>query len=65
MSGVDVLRQIRALDRSIAVVMVTANTDVTLARETLQIGAFDYVAKPFDFGHLRRVVEAAMANVTD
>jgi hypothetical protein len=35
---------------------VTANEDVDLARETLKLGAFDYVAKPFDFGYLDQAV---------
>src|SRR5437868_2194809 len=54
--GVEVLRQIREMDKSVAVIMVTANEDVELARETLKIGAFDYVAKPFDFGYLDQAV---------
>lgn len=32
--------------------MLTANADIDLARDTLNFGAFDYVAKPFDFQHL-------------
>src|SRR3989442_12681545 len=42
--------------------MVTANEDSALARETLKIGAFDYVSKPFDFGHLDRAVSAAIVH---
>jgi two-component system response regulator (stage 0 sporulation protein F) len=56
LDGVEVLRRIRASDKSIAVIMVTANEDVELARETLKLGAFDYVAKPFDFGYLDQAV---------
>jgi DNA-binding response OmpR family regulator len=59
--GVEVLRRIRALDAALPVIMVTANEDVALARETLKIGAFDYVAKPFDFAYLDRTVAAALA----
>jgi DNA-binding response OmpR family regulator len=60
MDGVEVLRRLRALDATLPVVMVTANADVDLARETLHLGALDYVAKPFDFAHLDRVVAAAL-----
>ncbi|OLC30771.1 MAG: hypothetical protein AUH81_19175 [Candidatus Rokubacteria bacterium 13_1_40CM_4_69_5] len=60
MDGVEVLRRLRAADESLAVIMVTANEDVALARETLKIGAFDYVAKPFDFGYLDRAVAAGL-----
>lgn len=61
--GVEVLRRIRALDGALPVIMVTANEDVALARETLKIGAFDYVAKPFDFAYLDRTVAAGLARV--
>jgi two-component system, response regulator, stage 0 sporulation protein F len=58
--GLEVLRRLRQADRRPAVIMVTANEDLALARETLKTGAFDYVAKPFDFQYLDRVVAAAM-----
>jgi two-component system response regulator (stage 0 sporulation protein F) len=63
MDGVEVLRQLRALEPPPAVIMVTANEDADLAREMLQLGAFDYVAKPFDFGYLDRAVSAALLQV--
>jgi two-component system response regulator (stage 0 sporulation protein F) len=58
--GLEVLRRLRQADRRPAVIMVTANEDLALARESLKTGAFDYVAKPFDFQYLDRVVAAAM-----
>jgi DNA-binding response OmpR family regulator len=58
MGGLELLRRIRALAR---VIMVTANTDVPAARETLKSGAFDYVTKPIDFDHLDQVIAAALA----
>lgn len=60
LDGVEVLRRLRRHDATLPVVMVTANEDVTLARETLNLGAFDYVSKPFDFVHLERVVAAGV-----
>jgi DNA-binding NtrC family response regulator len=61
MDGVEVLRAIRVMDPTIPVVMVTGNADVKIARDTLTIGAFDYVAKPFDCTALNRIVVAAVA----
>ena len=58
--GVTVLRRLRALYPDLAVVMVTANADQEVAKDTLRRGAFDYVLKPFDFAHLARVVAAAV-----
>lgn len=64
MDGVEVLRQIGKAGDGIPVIMVTANEDIGLARETLKLGAFDYVAKPFDFGYLDRAVVAAFMHRT-
>ena len=65
LDGVQVLRRIRELNDSVPVIMVTANEDVTIARETLVLGAFDYVAKPFDFDYLDRAVAAGLARVAE
>lgn len=65
LDGVQVLRRIRELTDRVPVIMVTANEDVSLARETLTLGAFDYVAKPFDFDYLDRAVAAGLARVVD
>lgn len=64
LDGVQVLRRFREADPDVAVIMVTANDDETVARETLSIGAFDYVAKPFDFEHLNRMVATAVLHAT-
>ena len=58
--GVQVLRAIRALDASVPVVMLS-NANERVARDTVLMGAFDYVAKPFDNATLDRVVTAAVA----
>jgi two-component system, response regulator, stage 0 sporulation protein F len=65
LDGVQVLRRIRELTDSVPVIMVTANEDVAIARQTLMLGAFDYVAKPFDFDYLDRAVAAGLARVAD
>jgi DNA-binding NtrC family response regulator len=52
MSGVEVLKDVKQIDESIAVIMVTANEQVALAAEALRAGAFGYVPKPFDFRYL-------------
>lgn len=59
--GVETLRRLRAIAPDVAVIMVTANEDVGLARDTLKLGALDYVAKPFDFAYLERAIMAGLA----
>jgi two-component system response regulator (stage 0 sporulation protein F) len=65
LDGVQVLRKIREFGSGVPVIMVTANEDVALAKETLKLGAFDYVAKPFDFDYLDRAVAAGLARISD
>lgn len=52
-SGVDLLKELKTLDRDIAVLMITGLTDMTTAMECIHLGANDYIAKPFS---LARVV---------
>ena len=58
--GVQVLRAIRAMDDSVPVVMLS-NANERVARDTLMIGAFDHVPKPFEVARMDRVVVAAIA----
>jgi len=48
-TGVDVLRQIRAIDPHAVVIMVTAHGGVPEAVAAFKLGVFDYLAKPIDF----------------
>jgi len=63
-NGVEVLKQIRSVDPTIRVIMVTANRDLRLAREALLMGALAYVDKPFDLAYLGRVVAMALRSET-
>jgi two-component system response regulator HydG len=56
MNGVEVLKDVKKIDESIPVIMVTANEQVSLAADALKSGAFGYVPKPFDFRYLDHMV---------
>ena len=56
MNGVEVLKDVKKIDESIAVIMVTANEQVSLAADALKSGAVGYVPKPFDFRYLDHMV---------
>jgi DNA-binding response OmpR family regulator len=60
--GFDVLRRVRMVRPDLPVVIVSGQTDVNLARATLDSGAVDYIAKPFDPETLIRAVAAALTN---
>jgi two-component system response regulator MprA len=56
MNGVEVLKDVKKIDESIPVVIVTANEQVSVAADALKSGAFGYVPKPFDFRYLDHIV---------
>jgi DNA-binding NtrC family response regulator len=60
LSGVEVLKRIRAMDATIPVIMVTAADDPVLIRETREIGAYGYLIKPIEVPRLARMVAGAM-----
>ena len=56
MNGVEVLKDIKQIDESSAVIMVTANEQVQMAADALKNGAFGSVPKPFDFRYLNHLL---------
>ncbi|MFA6411626.1 MAG: response regulator [Syntrophales bacterium] len=52
MSGIETLAEIRKIDPNVGVIMVTAVTDDEIARQAIELGAFDYVTKPINFDYL-------------
>ncbi|MAT13944.1 MAG: Fis family transcriptional regulator [Planctomyces sp.] len=59
-SGLDVFKQIRQVDRRLPVVFITSSSDSEMAIEAMQLGAFDYLAKPLDLPRLNTLVEKAI-----
>jgi putative nucleotidyltransferase with HDIG domain len=60
MDGVALLRRLREHHPDVAVIMVTGVDDVATAVSCLQLGAYDYIVKPFQVEHLRARVLQAM-----
>ena len=59
LNGLEVLKEIKKLDASITVIMVSGNTDVAVTADAIRNGAFSYVPKPFDFRYLRHFIAAS------
>jgi two-component system, NtrC family, response regulator AtoC len=59
MDGVQVLQEIRKLEKEVAVIMLTAETAISRAVECVRLGAHNYLCKPFDFEEVRVAVEKA------
>src|SRR3984885_14904096 len=58
--GLDVYQQIRRIDARIPVIFVTMAKAADAAIEAMRQGAYDYLFKPLDPHHLRRVVGEAL-----
>jgi two-component system, NtrC family, response regulator PilR len=59
-SGIDLIREVKAQNESIAFIMITAHTSTKSAVDALKAGAFDYIAKPFDIEELKIIVRKAV-----
>ena len=59
-SGLELLREVKAQNPSVAIIMITAHTSAKSAVEALKAGAFDYIAKPFDIDELKIIVGNAV-----
>ena len=55
-SGLEILRQARALDETIKVIIITAVEDEETIRQARALGACDYVLKPFSLNYLKEEV---------
>lgn len=64
--GLEVLRSARAIAPAMTVIMLTGKTDVDLARKALELGAAEFVTKPFEMASLKdkvgRCLETLSAN---
>lgn len=59
-SGVDTVPELLAADPDLAIVMLTAVNDATIASRCLQRGAMDYLLKPIELADLDRALGRAL-----
>ena len=60
LNGLDVLRRIRATETSTPVILLTAKNDVEDKVAGLDLGANDYVTKPFEIDELLARIRSAL-----
>lgn len=59
-SGVDVLRAVRQVDQDTVVIVMTGYGTIETAVEAIKLGAFNFVAKPFQTPQLLAIVDKAL-----
>ena len=63
LSGVDLLRQLKARGSTMPVIVITGHGDIQLAVEAMKIGAADFLEKPFDDEALLASVRSALGRL--
>lgn len=62
--GIVFLKELNGLYPGLPVVMVSASTSVRPIVESIRVGAYDYVSKPFDVEELLHIVKRALESTT-
>jgi len=60
MDGIETLKRIRAIDKDILVIMLTAYQTVETAVKAMKLGAYDYISKPFNYEELKIIIKRAL-----
>lgn len=64
MGGIEVLKEIKNIDKNIEVVMMTAYADTTTAVGAIKLGAYDYLNKPFDLDQIAILANKVLENIS-
>lgn len=59
MDGISLLKQIKLIDETIPVIVITGHGDISIAVDTMRQGAYDFIAKPFSSDYLVEVTRRA------
>jgi len=63
-SGLEVLRRIKDIDRETIVIMMSAYEILEKAVESMKLGAYDYLLKPFKISDLKHTVRRALETLS-
>lgn len=64
MSGIELAQNIRKVNKTVPIIVLTALSDKDTILETVKIGILDYVLKPVDVKELVRVITKAVSTIT-
>jgi signal transduction histidine kinase len=61
MGGIGVLERVKQIDPDMEVLIITGYGSLDTAVQGIRFRAFDYLPKPFDYTHVRRLIQMAAA----
>jgi two-component system response regulator PilR (NtrC family) len=59
-SGIELLKKIKAINPDVPVIMITAFASANDAVEAMKLGAEDYITKPFNLDELKLIIEKSL-----
>lgn len=59
MGGIEVLKRLGDIAPKLPVIVLTGHGDLQTARESMMLGAYEYITKPFDADFVKAVVKKA------
>lgn len=62
MDGIETLKRIREIDKKVGIVMVTVVNKDETGRKCMELGAYDYIAKPCSLDYLEKVLTVKLLN---
>ena len=65
MDGLETLRRLVVRSPSLPVIMITVNEDIETTARLLQLGAADYVPKPFNLEYLEQAINIQLSATRD
>ena len=65
MDGLETLKELAVRAPGLPVIMVTVNEDVQTTSQLLQLGAADYVPKPFNLDYLEQAINIQLSAARD
>ncbi|HAX47966.1 MAG TPA: Fis family transcriptional regulator, partial [Bacteroidetes bacterium] len=57
MDGIEVLQELRKIDKQSIVIMISGHGNIETAVQTTKLGAYDFISKPFDVERLKLTIQ--------
>ena len=61
--GIELLVHLKKIDKDVPVIMISGHANVQMAVDSLKLGAFEFIQKPFSSERLLNFVNRAIENV--